>query len=166
MIGPSRTRKTLVALSIAAACASALPASAAPITILDRSLPPEVKILRTEFVVDEKTGSARVGVDLYDDSWDGYLTSESVVVPGLRFDRERREVIFESGGSVVTCARPRKILWGTDYPATAACPVLVRSETRNADAGAGARATRNWVVELVTDEPTRAARLTARTRTP
>jgi hypothetical protein len=159
MIGASRSRKTLVALSIAAACASPLPVSAGAITILDRSLPPEVKVLRTEFDVDEKTGSARVGVDLYDDSWDGYLTSESVVVPGLRFDRGRREVVFESGGSIVTCARPRKILWGTDYRATGACPIVVKSETRSADAGAGARETRNWVVELVTDEPTKAARL-------
>lgn len=158
MFGP-RPRKTLIALSIAAACACAFPVSAAAITILDRSLPPEVKVLRTEFDVDEKTGSARVGVDLYDDSWDGYLTSESVVVPGLRFDRERREVVFESAGSVVTCARPTKILWGTDYRATGACPIVVRSETQNVDAGAAARAPRNWVVTLMTNEPTKAARL-------
>jgi hypothetical protein len=159
MTRPSQFRKTFIALSIAAAYAPATPASAEAITILSRSLPREVKVLRTEFDVDEKTGRARVGVDLYDDSEDGYLTSESVVVPGLRFDRERRAVVFESGGTVVTCARPKKILWATDYPATGACPIIVRSETQNADAGPEARARRNWVVELVTDEPTTTAGL-------
>lgn len=159
MIRSSSSRNALIFLAIAAACASAAPVSAAAITILERSLPPEVKVLRTEFDVDENKGSARVGVDLYDDSWDGYLTSESVVVPGLRFDRERREVVLESGGSVVTCARPKKILWGTDYPATGACQINVRSETPNTNAAAGERAPRNWTVELVTDEPTKAARL-------
>jgi hypothetical protein len=162
MRGPSRSRVTLIALSIVAASASAVPVSAATIALLDRSLAPEAKVLRTEFGVDERTGSARVVVDLYDDSWDGYLTSESVAVPGLRFDRERREVVFESGGSVVTCARPRKVLWGKIYPATGACRILVRSESRDAAADRGTPASKEWVVELVTDEPTKAAALGAR----
>lgn len=159
MNGPSLPGKTLIALSIAAACASAAPVSAATIIILDRSLPPEAKVSGTEFDVDEQTGRARVAVDLYDDSWEGNLSSESVLVPGLRFDRERREVLYESEGSVVTCARRKKILWRTSYPATGACRIIVRSEPRNADAGPGVRALTDWVVELVTDESTRAARL-------
>jgi hypothetical protein len=158
MSAPSSFRNTLAVFSIAA-FASAVPASAATITVLDRRLPPETMVLRTEFDVDETTGSARVAVDLFEDSWDGYLTSESVVVPGLRFDRERREVLYESGGSVVTCARAKRVLWGRSYPSTGACQILVRSERRDADAGLGARAPRNWVVDLVTDQPTKAARL-------
>ena len=45
---------------------------------------------------------------------------------------------YESDGSVVTCARRKKILWGTTYPETGACRITVRSEPRVADTGVGA----------------------------
>lgn len=102
----------------------------------------------------------RLDVDVYDDTWEGNISSESVAVPGLRFDRERREVLYESGGSVVTCARPKKFLWSTSYPATGACRIVVGSEPRNVEADPGARAWTDWTdwrVELVTDEPARTA---------
>ena len=73
-------------------------------------------------------GRAQLAVDFFDDTDEGYLTSESVDVPGLRFDRERGEVIYESDGSVLTCARRQKILWGTRYKETGACRISVRSE--------------------------------------
>ena len=60
--------------------------------------------------------------------------------------------------NVVTCARAKKFLWSTSYHATEACRIVVRSETKAAEAAA-ARASREWVVELVTEEPTKTARL-------
>ncbi|HMA28378.1 MAG TPA: hypothetical protein VKS23_00815 [Thermoanaerobaculia bacterium] len=143
----------------AIACASAAPASAATVIVLDRTLPPEVKVTGTSFDVDEKLGRVRLAVGLYDESFEGNISSEPVVVPGLTFDRERREVRYESKGSVVTCARPRKILWATRYEATDACRITVRSEPRIAAEGSGERALTGWVVELATNEPTRSAGL-------
>ncbi len=154
---PFLSGRTLIGLSIAAACAGALPVSAATAVVLDRRLPPAVKVTHTEFAVDERAGTARLAVDLYDDTWDGYASTESLDVPGLTFDRERREVRYESEGSVVTCARRGKFLWATTWPATGACRIVVRQEAPTADAGSGART--EWVVELVTDAPARAARL-------
>ena len=80
-------------------------------------------------------------------------------VPGLSFDRESREVRYESGGSVATCAVRKKILWGTTYPETGACSITVRSEPRIADTSAETPALTGWIVELATDEPTRSAGL-------
>ena len=51
---------------------------------------------------------------------------------------------------------------GKIYPATGACRILVRSESRDAAADRGTPASKEWVVELVTDEPTKAAALGAR----
>ena len=151
--------RALVAFALAAACASGVRASAATTIVLDRSLPPEVKVTGTNFDVDEKLGRARLAVDFYDESFEGNLFSQSFVVPGLTFDRQRREVRYESGGSVVTCARRTKILCGTTYPQTNACRITVRSEPRIADTDLGERALTGWVVELATTEPTRSARL-------
>jgi phosphate-selective porin len=151
------TGRALLAFAIAAACASAVPASAAKIIVLDRTLPPEVKVVGTNFEVDEKLGGVRLAVDFYDESFDGNLSSQLFVVPGLTFDREHREVRYESEGSAVTCAQRKKILWGTAYPATDACRITVRSEPRIADAGFRERAVTGWVVELATNEPTEAA---------
>jgi len=144
---------------MATASAFAVPASAAGIVILDRDLPPEVKITGTSFEVDEGTGRARIAVDLYDESFEGNTFSESVAVPGLTFDRERREVLYESDGSTVTCAVRKKVLWAATYAESGACRITVRSEPRTADDGFQARAVTGWVVELATDEPTRSARL-------
>jgi hypothetical protein len=143
--------RALIAVAIAAACACAVPASAAKVIVLDRTLPPEVKVTGTNFEVDEKLGSVRLAVDFYDEAFEGNLSSQSFAVPGLTFDREHREVRYESGGSAVTCARPRKILWATTYEATDACRITVRSEARIAETG--------WIVEFSTHEPTRSARL-------
>lgn len=151
--------RALVAFALAAACTSAVPAAAAKIIVLDRSLPPEVKVTGTSFDVDEKLGRARIAVDLYDRSFEGNFFSESVAVPGLTFDRQRREVRYESGGSVVTCALSRNFLWGKTYPETGACRITVRSEPRVADTGAGAHSMTGWIVELATSEPTRSAGL-------
>jgi hypothetical protein len=151
-------RTTLAALAITAACVLASPAWAANTILVDRTLPPQVKVARTEFTVDD-TGRAQLAVDFFDDTDEGYLTSESVDVPGLRFDRERGEVIYESDGSVLTCARRQKILWGTRYKETGACRISVRSEKPTVEAGSRASAAKEWVVELVTEEPTKAARL-------
>ena len=134
-----------MALATAAAGAFAVPASAAPIVVLD-----------TNFDVDEKLGRVRLAVDLYDESFEGNRFSESVVVPGLTFDRERREVLYEAGGSTVTCAVRKKFLWATTYEASGACRIMVRSEPRTADDGFGTRAVTGWVVELATDEIRRA----------
>lgn len=155
MCKPEVSTRTFRALAIAAACAFAAPASAATIGLLDVNLPAEVRVTGTNFEVDEQAGLARLAVDLYDESFEGNISTELVVVPGLTFDRELREVRYEGGGSVVTCARRKKILWGTSYPATEACRTVVRSEPRNVDAGFGARPLTRWVVELVTDEPAR-----------
>lgn len=146
--------RALAALSIAAACASAVPASAATVLVVDRTLAPTVKVSGAEFDVDERTGNVRLAVDFLDDSWEGNLFSESFAVPGLRFDRARREVLYEREGSVVTCARRRKFLWGTSYPATDACRIHVTSPTRKADTGSGVGGSTNWVVALETDETT------------
>ena len=151
--------EALVAFAIAAACAAAVPASAATTIVLDRSLPAEVKVTGTHFDVDEKLGRVRLAVDLYDESFEGNSFSESVVVPGLTFDRQRREVRYESGGPAVTCAQPRKLLWATTYKETDACRIIVRSEPRIADTGSEERALTGWVVELATVEPTRSAGL-------
>lgn len=159
MIARSPIRKTLIALLIAAACASEVPASAAKIVVLDRSLPPGVKVSGTEFEVDERLGNVRLAVDYFDDSWEGNLSTESVEVPGLTFDREHREVRYESEGHVVTCAQRKKILWGTAYPATDACRIIVRSEPRIANTGFRERASTGWIVELATNEPMKAAGL-------
>ena len=148
-----------MALATAAAGAFAVPASAAPIVVLDRNLPREVRVTGTHFEVDERTASARIAVNLYDESFEGNMYSESVVVPGLTFDRERREVLYEAGGSTVTCAVRKKFLWATTYEASGACRIMVRSEPRTADDGFGTRAVTGWVVELATDEPTRSAGL-------
>ncbi len=118
-----------------------------------------MKVTGTHFDVDEKLGRVRLAVDLYDESFEGNSFSETVVVPGLTFDRERREVRYESGGPAVTCAQPRKFLWATTYKETDACRITVRSEPRIADAGSGERALTGWVVELATVEPTRSAAL-------
>lgn len=152
------SRNLLIAFALAAACPFGAPASAATIVVLHRSLPPEVRVSGTSFDVDEQRGRVRLAVDLYDDSWEGNVTTESVSVPGLRFDRERREVLYESEGSVVRCARRRTILWGTSYPATEACRITVRSEPLAADADA-TRALTDWVVEFAAGEPTRSAAL-------
>ena len=149
--------RTAGALALAAACAIAAPVRAATAILVERALPPRVKVSGTEFQVDERSGRARLAVDFYDDTWDGYLTSESVDVPGLRFDRERGQVLYEHAGAVVACASREKFLWSTRYRETGACRIVVRSEAPVADAGA--RASREWIVELVTDEPTKAARL-------
>lgn len=153
------TRTAVAALAIAAACAFSAPVRAATTILVDRTLPSSVKVSRTEFGVDESSGRAVVAVDFFDDTDEGYLTSESVDVPGLRFDRERGEVLYESDGSVLTCARRKKILWGTYYRETGACRIFVRNEASEAKAGSHASAAREWVVELVTGEPTKAARL-------
>ena len=159
MNGHSASGKTLIAFAIAAACAATVPASAATVIVLERSLPPEVKVSGTNFDVDERTGRVRLAVDLFDGSFDGNTSSESVAVPGLTFDRERRGVRYESGGSAVTCAVRKKLLWATTYEQTDACRITVRTEPRAADAGPGERPLMGWVVELATDEPTRSARL-------
>jgi hypothetical protein len=159
MNGKSLTGRTLVAFAMATASAFALQASAAPIVVLDRNLPSEVKVTGTHFEVDEATAQVRIAVALYDESFEGNISSESVVVPGLTFDRARREVLYESGSSVVACARPKKFLWATTYPKTEECRITVRSEPRIADTGFGERALTGWIVELATDEPTRSARL-------
>ncbi len=151
--------RALVFFAIAAAFASAVPASAATVVVLDRTLPPEVKVTGTSFDVDEKTGSARLAVNFYDESFQGNMFSESFAVPGLSFDRERREVRYESGGSIATCAVRKKILWGTSYPETGACPITVTSEPRTAAADPGERALTSWIVALAADEPTRSAGL-------
>ena len=151
------SRTTIAALAIATACASASPVRAATTILLDRTLPPRMKVSRTGFDVDERTGRARLAVDFFDDTEDGYTTSESVDVPGLRFDRASGAVLYENAGSVLTCAQRRKVLWGTRYRETGACRIVVRSETPVAEASV--RASREWIVELVTDEPTKAARL-------
>jgi hypothetical protein len=151
--------RALASFAFATACAFAVPASAATTIVLDRNLPPEVKVTGTSFDVDEKLGRARLAVDLYDDSFEGNSFSESVAVPGLTFDRENREVRYESEGAVVTCAVAKKFLWATTYEATDACRITVRSEPRIADGGATTRPLTGWVVELATNEPTRSAKL-------
>ncbi|MFI5197562.1 MAG: hypothetical protein ACHQJD_02990 [Thermoanaerobaculia bacterium] len=153
-------RRILVVFATAAACAVAVPTSAATIIVLDRTLPPEVKITGTHFEVDERMGRVRLSVDLFDESFEGNIFSEPVVVPGLTFDRERREVRYESGDSVVTCARRKKILWATTYTETEGCRITVTSEPHIADAGSGAPASTEWVVQLATNVPTRSAKLT------
>lgn len=154
-------RKTLTVLSVAAACASAVPASAATTIILNRSLPPQFEVTGTQFDVDEQTGRVRLTFDIFDFTWESNIVrTESVDVPGLRFDRERREVLYESKGSVVTCARRKKILWGTSYPATDACRIVVKSELRNQAASPELRARTDgtdWVIELETEEPAKTA---------
>ena len=149
----------LVLFAAAAAFASAVPASAATIIVLDRTLPSEVKVTGTNFDVDEKLGRVRLAVNFYDESFEGNMFSESVPVAGLTFDRERREVRYENGGAAVTCAVPKKFLWATTYEATDACRISVRSEPRAADAGASTHPMTGWVVELATTDPTRSADL-------
>jgi len=151
MNAPLRIQKTLIALSIAAACASALPASAETLVIRHQSLPPQLQVTGAKFDVDERTGLVRLAFDVFDFTWEGNIVrTESIDVPGLRFDRARREVLYENGSSVVTCARRKKFLWGTSYPATDACKILVRSTAESTGM-------KDWVVEFVTKEPAKAA---------
>jgi hypothetical protein len=159
MNGRSRTKGTLVAFALTAAFAAAPPARASSIVVLDRNLPPEMRITGTGFEVDEKTGRARLGVDLYDESFEGAQRYEAFEVPGLTFDRARAEVLYEHAGSTVTCAVRKKVLWASSWAETGACPVTVRKESRTADDGSGAHAVTGWIVELKADEPTRSTKL-------
>lgn len=145
--------KSLLALAIAAVCASTVPASAETPVILHRSVPPQFEVTGTKFDVDERTGLVRLAFDVFDFTWEGSLVrTESIDVPGLRFDRERREVLYENGGGVVTCAKRKKFLWETSYPATDACRIVVRREVQNTDMT-------DWVVEFVTNGPAKSAGL-------
>jgi hypothetical protein len=153
--------RSVIAFAFAVACASAVPAPAAEVIVLDRTLPPEVRVVGTNFEVDETLGSVRLAVDFFDDAWEGSLTTELVEVPGLTFDREHRQVRYESEGSSVTCAERRKFLWNTSYPATSACRIIVRTEPRVAHTGFRESRLNGWIVELATNLPTKAA---ARTR--
>jgi hypothetical protein len=158
MNGHSLPEKALIVFAMAAACASAVPASAASVVVLDQNLPREVKVTGTHFEVDEKAGNARLAIDLFDESFETNIYSDSLVVPGLVFDRERREVRYESDGSSVTCAVRKKVLWATTYPETGQCRISVRTESRTADGGSGMQAATGWVVELATSEAARQAR--------
>ncbi len=153
MKAPSLIRNSLIAFSIAAICASAVPASAETPVILHRSLPPQFQIAGTKFDVDERTGLVRLAFDVFDFTWESSLVrTEFIDVPGLRFDRERREVLYQNGSSVVTCATRKKVLWVTSYPATDACRINVRSEVQTSGMT-------DWVVEVVTNEPAKAVEL-------
>jgi hypothetical protein len=149
----------LIVFAMAAACASTLPASGASVVVLDRNFPAEVKVTGTHFEVDEKAGEARLVADLLDESFEGRLFEEPLVVSGLVFDREHREVRYESDGSSVTCAAPKKVLWATTWPETGACRITIRKSARTVDGGSGARAVTGWVVELATNEPAKSAAL-------
>jgi hypothetical protein len=156
----SLIRKTLITLSIAAACGSAVPVAAATPITLHRSLAPQFQVAGEGFDVNERTGRVRLTFDVFDFTWESNLIrTELVDVPGLRFDRERREVVYENEGLVTTCARPKKFLWSTTYPATDACRIIVRRETQTAGADSGTSVGTDWAVELVTNEPTKSARL-------
>jgi hypothetical protein len=144
-------RKSLIALSIAAVSSSAVPASAETPVVLYRSVPPQFQVMGTKFDVDERTGLVRLAFDVFDFTWESNLfRTESIDVPGLRYDRERGAVLYENGGAVVTCARRKKILWGTSYPATDACRIVVRNEVQNTGIT-------DWVVEFVTKAPAKSA---------
>lgn len=63
------------------------------------------------FVINEAMGRAWVEVDFY------YALSETsdnyrVAVPGLRYDRELSQVVFESDGKRVVCATVANKGWG------------------------------------------------------
>ena len=153
MNAPSLIRNMLIALSIATTCAAAVPASAETPVILHRSLPPQFQVAGTKFDVDERTGQVRLAFDVFDFTWESNLVrTESIDVPGLRFDRERREILYQNGSSVVTCATRKKVLWATSYPATGACRIDVRSEVENSGMT-------DWVVEVVTDGPAKTAEI-------
>jgi hypothetical protein len=158
MNGHSLTGKALIVIGMAALCASSVPASAASVLVLDRNLPREVKITGTQYEVDEEAGNARLAVDFFDESFEGSSHSESLVIPGLVFDRERREVRYERDGMSVTCAVRKKVLWATTYPETGPCQITVRKEARTADGGSGMHAVTGWVVELATSQVPRYAR--------
>jgi len=158
MNGHTLGGRTLAAFAMAAACASAVPASAAPVLVLDRNLPREVRVTGTHYDVDEKAGSVRLAVDFFDDSFEGSARSESFAVPGLLFDRARREVRYENDGSSVTCAVRKKVLWATTYEEAGPCRVTVRQESRTADGGSSTKSVTGWVVELATGEAARVAR--------
>jgi hypothetical protein len=145
------TGKSLLALAIAAVCASAVPASAETPVMLHRSLPPQFQVTGATFDVDEQTGRVRLAFDVFDFTWESNIVrTESIDVPGLRFDRERGAVLYENGGAVVTCARRKKILWATSYPATDACRINVGSEVQNTGMT-------DWVVGFVTDGSAKSA---------
>ncbi len=118
--------RTLSVLALAAA--ASCPASAAPVEVLRRSLPPLVSVVGTHFSVDEKAGRALLAVDYYDGSFEGSSYSELVAVPGLVFDRARREVLWEDEGADVACAVPRRVLWATAWRETGACRFVVTGE--------------------------------------
>ncbi len=158
MNGHSLVGRALILVGMAAVCASSVPASAASVVVLDQTLPREVKVTGTHFEVDEKAGSARLAVDLFDESFETNIYSESLVVPGLVFDRAHREVRYEADGSGVTCAIRKKFLWATTYPETGQCRITVRTESRTADGGSGMQAATGWVVELATTEAPKYAR--------
>lgn len=147
------------ALALAVACAVAAPASAVTLEVARRSLPREVTITGTHLEVDTKTDRVRVAVDYFDASFEGSWSSEHVTVPGLVFDRLKREVHYEADGSSVTCAVAKKSLWTTSYPLADGCRITVCNE---ADAGGdelrGEAATVS-TVRLFVDEPQRAAGL-------
>lgn len=151
--------RTLAAFATVAACASAMPVSAATLQVLDRNFPPEMKVTGAHFDVDETTGRVRLAVEILDESFEGSFYSEEVLAPGLSFDRERREIRYESRGASVTCAVRKKVLWATTYPETGACRITIRNESRILDEGLGLSPVTSSVVELAVDEPTRTARL-------
>jgi hypothetical protein len=117
--------------------------------VATRTLPPEKEVVGTEFDVDEKTGRVRVAGDYFDSSFEGAWYSESVPVPGLVFDRARREVRYESEGASVTCAVRKHVLFTTTYPVTPACRLSFANE-RGGD-------TKTAVVRLSVDQPERSA---------
>jgi hypothetical protein len=127
------TRSVLATL--ATALLSTLPAAGASIEVWSRPLPPEVKVTGAHFEADEKTGRAVVVVELLDESFETNLFEETVPVPGLVFDRERRQVLYEHDGTSVACATRKKVLFATTYPATAACRLSLENEKATLESG-------------------------------
>lgn len=150
-----KARMSLFAV-VYAALSLTTPARGAALEVLSRTLPPEAEVVGTEFDVDEKTGRVRVAVDYFDSSFEGAFYSESVPVPGLVFDRARREVRYEGEGASVTCAVRRKVLFTTTYPETSACRLSFTNE-RGGD-------TRTAAVRLSVEEPAKSATLSAAPR--
>jgi hypothetical protein len=101
---------------------------------------------------DSKSGRVRVALDYFDDSFQGAWFSERVTVPGLVFDRASGEIRYQAGGSSVTCATARKLLWTTSYPLNAGCRISV---SNSPDSTTATIAT----VRLTVEQPERAAAL-------
>ena len=112
------------------------------VTVLDQPLAPSVRVGDVIFEVNEKLGRAWVALHLDDTvldiGGDGVSGSsrERALVPGLRYDAEKRQILFHDGSRERLCATAaRGFFRGLAFRPAVGCALAVRREERQIDDG-------------------------------